>query len=135
MRNIANVIAGTGVLVVLTAAPFSVPTAAAQGGSLPSAATCKENPTDPVTQGGCLVLDRKKGNCAACHQIPGATAYGNIAPPLVGMQHRFPDRSKLRAQVADPALANPHTVMPPFGKNQILSGDEIDKVVDFLMTL
>lgn len=135
MRNIAKVIAGTGILAVLATAPFAVPTAAAQGGALPSAATCKENPTDPITQGGCLVLNRKKGNCTACHMIPGATAYGNIAPPLVGMRQRFPDKNKLRAQIWDASAANPHTVMPPFGKDQILTGKEIDKVVDFLMTL
>jgi sulfur-oxidizing protein SoxX len=134
MRNIANVVAAAGLLAVLGVAPFSVAPAAAAG-TLPSPDVCKANPTDAATQGGCIVLDRKKGNCTACHQIAGANAYGNIAPPLVSMQQRFPDRAKLRAQISDARVANPKTVMPPFGKFGILSEEEIDKVVDFLMTL
>ncbi len=39
------------------------------------------------------------------------------------------------AQVWDAGVANPRTVMPPFGRHGILSEDEIDKVVEFLLTL
>lgn len=61
--------------------------------------------------------------------------YGDIAPPLVAMKQRFPDKAKLRAQLWDASVANPNTVMPPFGRHSILSEDEIDKVVEFLLTL
>ena len=60
---------------------------------------------------------------------------GNIAPPLVSMTQRFPDKAKLRTQVWDATVANPNTSMPPFGRHKILSEDEIDKVVEFLLTL
>jgi sulfur-oxidizing protein SoxX len=63
------------------------------------------------------------------------TIHGNIAPPLVSIAKRFPDKSKLRAQVWDASKLNKNSVMPPYGKHGILSEDEIDKVVEFLLTL
>ena len=88
-----------------------------------------------VEQGRELALSRSKGNCMACHQIPGADFYGDIAPPLVAMKARFPDREKLRQQIYDATQFNPNSVMPPFGKHDFLSADEINKIVDWLYTL
>jgi sulfur-oxidizing protein SoxX len=85
-----------------------------------------------------LVFDRAKGNCLACHAIPGdpkAESPGNIAPPLVMMNQRYPDSAKLRAQIWDATKANPRTAMPPFGKHKILSESEIDKVVEYIHSL
>ncbi len=91
---------------------------------------------DSVTeQGKQVAFDRKKGNCLACHQIEGGDLPGNIGPPLVAMKARFPDKSKLRAQIWDSTKNNPNTMMPPFGRHQILTEDEIDKVVEFIYTL
>jgi sulfur-oxidizing protein SoxX len=86
-------------------------------------------------QGKAIAFDRKKGNCLACHQIEGGELPGNIGPPLVAMKARFPDKAKLRAQIWDPTKANPNSVMPPFGRQQVLSEGEIDKVVEFIYTL
>jgi len=136
MRKTASIVLGVSAAAVLAGSLISSPTAMAQG-SAPSAKVCKdkENPPKDVTvQGGCVAVDRKKGNCHSCHMIKGIN-YGNIAPPLVSMKNRFPDKAKLRAQVWDASLANPNTVMPPFGKHGILSEDEIDKVVEWLLTL
>jgi sulfur-oxidizing protein SoxX len=88
-----------------------------------------------VDQGMELAFDRKKGNCLACHQIEGGNLAGNIGPPLIAMKARFPDKSKLRAQVWDATKANPNSIMPPFGRQQILSESEIDKVVEFIYGL
>ncbi len=88
-----------------------------------------------VEQGKKIAFDRKKGNCLACHMIAGGTLPGNIGPPLVAMQQRFPDKAKLHAQIYDARTANPHTMMPPFGPMGILSDDEIDKIVEFVYTL
>jgi sulfur-oxidizing protein SoxX len=63
------------------------------------------------------------------------TASGNIAPPLTGIAQRIPDKARLRAQIEDPARFNPSTVMPPFGRHEILTGAEIDKVMEWLQTL
>jgi len=88
-----------------------------------------------IEEGRKIALDRKKGNCMACHIIDGATLPGNIGPPLVAMKARFPDKAKLRAQIWDSSQINPRTLMPPFGRHEILTEDEIDKVVEFVHSL
>ena len=88
-----------------------------------------------IEEGREIALDRRKGNCMACHIIAGATLPGNIGPPLVAMKARFPDKAKLRAQIRDSSQINPRTLMPPFGRHEILTEDEIDKVVEFVHSL
>lgn len=88
-----------------------------------------------VERGKAVAENRKKGNCFACHAYEGATLAGNIGPPLVAMKARFPDKAKLRAQVWDAEAANPHTLMPPFGKYRIVSEKDIDDIVEWLYTL
>lgn len=87
--------------------------------------------------GQAIAFDNKKGNCLACHAMPGTKGEmaGSIAPPLIAMKLRYPDRAKLRAQVWDATVANARTSMPPVGKHKILSEEEIDQVVDFIYTL
>ena len=136
MRKSANIILGASTVALLLGGLLAAPISSAQG-SAPSPAVCNDKanpPTDPAVQGGCIAIDRTKGNCHSCHMIAGIN-FGNIAPPLVAIKQRFPDKAKLRAQVWDASVANPKTVMPPFGRHGILSEDEIDKVVEFLLTL
>lgn len=90
---------------------------------------------DTIKEGKKLAFDKKKGNCLACHLIIGGTQPGNIAPPLVGMKGRFPDKAVLRAQIADPRVANPDSVMPPFGPHGIFTDKEIDAVVEYIHSL
>ena len=56
----------------------------------------------------------------------------NIGPPIVQMRERFPDRAELRRQIWDPTRRNPQSVMPPFGKHQVLTEREIDLVLDYI---
>lgn len=91
--------------------------------------------TSVVDQGKAISFDRKKGNCLACHQIEGGQLAGNIGPPLVAMQARYPDKAKLRAQIWDSTKINSNSIMPPFGRQQILSESDIDKIVEFIYTL
>jgi len=84
--------------------------------------------------GQALAFDRGKGNCLTCHDIKGGDAPGNLGPPLADMKTRFPDRKELAAIVFDETKRNPQTVMPPFGRNFILTEGEIDAIVDFLYT-
>jgi len=82
-----------------------------------------------------LAHDVYKGNCLACHQIPGnhdAVSLADIGPPLFHMRERFPDRAALRGQLWDPMARNSQTVMPPFGKHGVLTEDEIDLIVDYI---
>jgi len=88
-----------------------------------------------IEQGKQIAFDRKKGNCLACHQIEGGDLPGNIGPPLVAMKARFPDKAKLRAQIWDSTKSNPNSMMPPFGRHEILTEGEIDKVVEFIYSL
>ena len=88
--------------------------------------------------GQAIAFDNKKGNCLACHSIPGdpkADTMANIAPPLVAMKSRYPDRAKLRDQIWDASKANPRTSMPPFGKHKIVTEQELDKIVDYIQSL
>jgi sulfur-oxidizing protein SoxX len=71
-------------------------------------------------------------NCQQCHQVRGVENTGNIGPALSDMQARFPDRKALFAIVFDETRRNPQTVMPPFGRNLILTTQQIDTVIDFL---
>ena len=79
--------------------------------------------------------NRKGGNCFACHAYEGAKLAGNIGPPLVAMKARFPDRARLKAQLEDPQQFNDNTLMPPYGKNRILSDADIENIIDWLYTL
>jgi sulfur-oxidizing protein SoxX len=88
-----------------------------------------------IEEGKTVAFNRKKGNCLACHKIAGGSLEGNIGPALVNMKARYPDKAKLRAQISDPTTNNPNTIMPPYGKHKILSGSELDKVVEFIYTL
>ena len=90
---------------------------------------------DMVAEGKKVAFDRKKGNCMTCHVMPGATLAGNIGPPLVAMKARFPDKTKLRAQIWDATASNPKTMMPPFGLHRILSEKEIDLVTEYVHSL
>ncbi|MEZ5541607.1 MAG: sulfur oxidation c-type cytochrome SoxX [Pseudomonadota bacterium] len=82
-----------------------------------------------------VAFDRKLGNCLACHAVDDGDLPGNIGPPLISMKLRFPDKSKLRAQIWDPTVNNPNTIMPPFGRHKILTEEQIDQVVDYIYTL
>ncbi|QWG25817.1 sulfur oxidation c-type cytochrome SoxX [Bradyrhizobium sediminis] len=97
--------------------------------SLPAAAQ------SPVAEGQKLAFDRSKGNCLTCHVIKGGDLPGTIGPALTDIKSKYPDRNDLVAIVYDETKRNPLTVMPPFGRNRILTDKEINAIVDFLQTL
>ena len=82
-----------------------------------------------------LAFDRGKGNCLTCHAIKGGDSPGTVGPALSDIKTKYPDRNDLLAIVNDETRRNPQTVMPPFGRNRILTEREINAVVDFLQTL
>ncbi|MCK5666719.1 MAG: sulfur oxidation c-type cytochrome SoxX [Thiotrichaceae bacterium] len=88
-----------------------------------------------IEQGKELAFSRPKGNCLACHMIIGGASPGNIAPPLVAMQSRFPDKQILKEQIWDASLKNPDTAMPLFGRHEVLTEAELNKVVDYIYSL
>jgi len=87
-----------------------------------------------AAEGQKIAFDRGKGNCLTCHDIKGGDLPGTIGPQLRDLKARY-DRNELIAIVTDETKRNPQTVMPPFGRNRILTEQEINAVVDFLQTL
>jgi sulfur-oxidizing protein SoxX len=88
-----------------------------------------------VAEGQKLAFDRGKGNCLTCHVIKGGEFPGTIGPELTNIKSKYPNRDDLVAILYDETRRNPLTVMPPFGRNRILSEKEINAIVDFLQTL
>ncbi|HQZ45720.1 MAG TPA: sulfur oxidation c-type cytochrome SoxX [Usitatibacteraceae bacterium] len=89
-------------------------------------------------QGRELFLRADKGDCIACHQLaPGAgpAVRANVGPRLDAAGLKGWNRDRLRALLEDPTVANPDTVMPPYGRHRILEAKEIDRLVDFLHAL
>src|ERR1700749_492230 len=88
-----------------------------------------------VAEGQKLAFDRGKGNCLTCHVIKGGDLPGTIGPELKDIKSKYPDRNDLVAILNDETKQNPQTLMPPFGRNRILTEQEINAIVDFLHTL
>lgn len=88
-----------------------------------------------AAEGQKLAFDRAKGNCLSCHAIKGGDLPGTIGPPLKDIKSKYPDRKDLVAILTDETKRNPQTAMPPFGRNRILTEEEINAIVDFLQTL
>jgi sulfur-oxidizing protein SoxX len=83
-------------------------------------------------------LQRDKGHCLACHQVPegaGPASRADLGPRLQGARMRELGRARLRDLIVDPTQANPNTVMPPYGRHRILEPAEIDRVVEYLHAL
>ncbi|WP_439102816.1 sulfur oxidation c-type cytochrome SoxX [Congregibacter sp.] len=88
-----------------------------------------------IAEGREIAADRNRGNCYSCHMAEGAEMTGNGGPPLMQMQLRFPEREVLKAQIADPRIRNPNTVMPPYGAHGILTERELELVTDYIHSL
>jgi len=104
------------------------------GLALGGAARAEER-NQELARGKAIAFDRNAGNCLSCHQMDDGELPGNSGPPLLQMQLRIPDRAVLRAQIWDATVRNPSSVMPPYGRNLILTEDEIDLVVDYVLSL
>ena len=103
---------------------------------------------DPVN-GKKLAINRKKGNCLACHSmpIPKQAFHGNIGPSLKGISNRYSE-GELRLRIVNPKVLNSETIMPAFYKadgfnrvikkfagKTIISAQEVEDIVAYLMML
>ena len=126
-------------LAVLLAAP-----AMAQGMPEPLTAV----PGDAAL-GRAIVADRGRGLCLLCHSgpFPEERFQGNLAPSLAGAGARL-DEAALRLRLVDSRRLNPDSIMPSYGRSEglhrvapalrgrtILSGQEIEDVIAFLLTM
>ena|SRR5699024_2832648 len=85
-----------------------------------------------IEKGKELMFARSKGNCLACHKIPGGELEGTVGPPLYNMRERYPDRELLFKRIWDEREFIPGTQMPPFGPHMILTEKEINFIIDYL---
>ena len=105
-------------------------------------------PGDPV-RGRAIVASRQTGLCLLCHSgpFPEERFQGNLAPELKASVARL-SAPQLRARIVNAAHFNPQTIMPSyyqtsnlnrvvskFAGQTILSGQEIEDVIAFLVTL
>lgn len=88
-----------------------------------------------IDAGKDVAMTRAKGNCIACHFIPGGDSPGAIGPALVAIQTRYTSKEEVARQIWDPTVKNPDVVMPPFGKHGILTNQEFVDVVEYIWSL
>ncbi len=96
---------------------------------------CTTAYADKQARGKQVAFTFELGNCLACHVIAEGDSPGNIGPELKALPSRFRDKVQLRTFIWDATQFNPYTSMPPFGKNGILTAEDIDALVDYLWTV
>ncbi|MBE0492920.1 MAG: sulfur oxidation c-type cytochrome SoxX [Thiomicrospira sp.] len=128
--KVKQALAALTVSVALFAAPVYASDDAAKAAA--AAAALAKN----IEEGKKLAFSRSEGNCLACHMIQEGTSPGNIGPALIAMKLRYPDRQKLFDKIWGVKETQvPYSMMPLFGRNAILSDDQINKLVDYMYTL
>jgi sulfur-oxidizing protein SoxX len=98
--------------------------------AIPAAAAAAD-----IAKGKEIAMDRAKGNCVACHFMLEGESPGNLGPALIAIQGRYDSKEKLHDQIYDATVVNPESAMPPFGKNRILSDEELENVVEYIWSL
>ncbi|MFI5280248.1 MAG: sulfur oxidation c-type cytochrome SoxX [Gemmatimonadales bacterium] len=103
---------------------------------------------DPA-RGRAIVANRQVGLCLLCHSgpFPEERFQGNLAPDLRGAGTRWSE-GQLRLRIVDSGRINAATIMPAYHRTEglvrvapawrgktILSAEQIEDVVAFLMTL
>jgi len=142
----------TGALAIIAAATARICLADALhpyvivGDAIPASLTGA--PGDPA-RGKAIVASRQTGLCLLCHSapLPEERFQGTIGPDLKGAGSRNRE-GQLRLRIADPRIFNSDTIMPAYyrldgltgvapafrGKT-VLTAEQIEDVVAFLMTL
>jgi len=102
-----------------------------------------------AARGEKIVTNRQVGLCLLCHSgpYPQERFQGTMAPDLKGAGVRSTE-GQLRLRIVDAAKINPETIMPPYYRldglarvapgfrgKPILSAEQIEDVVAYLMTL
>ncbi len=105
-------------------------------------------PGDPAN-GRKLAIDRKLGNCLACHvlPIPEQPFHGDVGPDLSEAGGNLSE-GEIRLRVVNSKVLNPDTIMPAFYRNDgfervlkkfqgktMLSAQQVEDVVAYMMTL
>jgi len=116
------------------------------GETIPKSLTGK--PGDPK-KGLKTAVDRRKGNCLACHVLPNVKLadHGEIGPPLAGVAKRY-KVGELRLRLVDSKKLNPDSIMPSYYRTAgyhrlqkkwkdktIISAQDVEDILAYLQTL
>ncbi len=116
------------------------------GESIPKSLTGKAG--DPVA-GREIAIGRKMGNCLGCHvmPIPEESFHGEVGPDLSDVGSRL-SAGEMRLRIVDSTVLNEGTIMPAFYRTDgfhrvlkkfqdktILSAQEVEDVIAYLLTL
>ena len=144
--------AGVALLAALSGAPVRALADAALrpymiiGDAIPASLTGSSG--DPV-RGREIVVNRQVGLCLLCHSgpFPEQKFQGTMAPDLKGAGARS-NEGQLRLRIVDASRIKPDTIMPPYYRvdglervapsfqgKPILTAEQIEDVIAFLLTL
>ncbi len=116
------------------------------GNSIPASLTGKKG---DAVKGRSVAINRKQGNCLACHilPIPEQQFHGEVGPDLSEVGDTYSE-GELRLRVVNPKAVNPDSIMPAFYKTEglhrvlknfqgksILTAEQVEDVVAYLLTL
>ena len=116
------------------------------GDAIPS--SLSGQPGDPI-KGRTIVTSRQTGLCILCHAgpFPEERFQGNLAPDLKLSVTNL-SAAQLRARLVDPSKTNTNTIMPayfridhlqrvapPFVGKTVLSAQEIEDVIAYLLII
>ena len=102
-----------------------------------------------AARGEKIVTNRQVGLCLLCHSgpYPQERFQGTMAPDLKGAGARW-NEGQLRLRIVDASRLNPDTIMPPYYRvdgltrvspgfrgKPILTAEQIEDVVAYVMTL
>jgi len=102
-----------------------------------------------AARGKAIVASRQTGLCLLCHSapLPEEKFQGTIGPDLKGAGLRYTE-GQLRLRIVDSSAVNPGTIMPAYYRQDglervapafrgrtVLTAEQIEDVVAFLMTL
>jgi L-cysteine S-thiosulfotransferase len=116
------------------------------GDAIPASLT---GATGDAERGRSIVVNRQVGLCLLCHPgpFPEERFQGTLAPDLKGTGSRWSE-GQLRLRMVDASRLNQDTIMPPyyrvdglervapaFNGKPLLTAEQIEDVVAFLVTL
>jgi L-cysteine S-thiosulfotransferase len=102
-----------------------------------------------AARGRAIVVNRQVGLCLLCHNgpFPEERFQGDLAPDMQGAGSRWSE-GQLRLRIVDARRLNPDTIMPPYYRidglhrvaanfrgKPVLTAEQIEDVVAFLVTL
>jgi sulfur-oxidizing protein SoxX len=145
MRRVALVLAGLVLACASSRAQQTLVSYEIVGKAIPKSLTGQ--PGDPVR--GRAIVVKRENTCLLCHSgpFPDERFQGDLSPNLKGAGSRWSE-GELRLRLVDASRLNPATIMPSYYKidgldrvapnysgKPVLTAEQIEDVVAYLMTL